>query len=44
MIAELRGAFVLLAAFVFFTLIVAMLALGAMMRPARWSERPRMVG
>lgn len=44
MLGEVRGAFVLLAAFLFFLIIVGMLALGTAMRPGRWSERPRLVG
>ena len=44
MIGEVRGAFVLLAAFLFFLIIVGMLALGAAMRPGRWGERARLVG
>ncbi|HKY71872.1 MAG TPA: hypothetical protein VJL88_08115 [Nitrospira sp.] len=41
MISELRGALVLLVVFTFFLAIVGMLALGTIMRPGRWSERPR---
>lgn len=44
MIGEVRGAFVLLAAFLFFLIIIGMLALGMVLRPDRWSERPRLVG
>jgi hypothetical protein len=39
---ELRGAFFLMAAVIFFMLIIAVLALGSVMRPGRWSERPRL--
>jgi len=38
---ELRGAVLLFVAFVFFLLIIGMLMLGSVMRPGRWSERPR---
>ena len=38
---ELRGAVLLFAAFVFFLIIIGMLVLGSVMRPGRWSERPR---
>ena len=41
MINELRGTFLLSVAFVFFLLIIGMLVLGSVMRPSRWSERPR---
>jgi len=41
MIADLRGAFFLMVSLVFFLLIVGLLALGTVMRPGRWSERPR---
>ena len=44
MIGEVRGAFVLLAAFLLFLIIVGMLALGTVLKPGRWSERPRLVG
>jgi hypothetical protein len=45
MISEVRGAFILLLAFVFFLIIIGALALGtAVMKPGRWSERPRLVG
>jgi hypothetical protein len=42
MVSELRGAFVLFVAFVFFLLIIAMLILGSVMRPGRWTDRPRL--
>jgi len=38
---ELRGAVLLFVAFVFFLIIIGMLVLGSVMRPGRWSERPR---
>ncbi len=41
MMAELRSALVLLIAVLFFLLIVGVLAIGSIMRPARWSERAR---
>jgi hypothetical protein len=41
MIAELRGAFFLLVAFLFFLIIIGMRALGTVMQPGRWSERPK---
>lgn len=44
MLNELRGAFVLLIAFLFFLMIIGVLALGTVMKPGRWSERPRFVG
>jgi hypothetical protein len=40
MIAELRGAFFLLLSLALFLIIIWALALGTMMRPLRWSERP----
>lgn len=44
MIAEVRGAFFLLVAFLFFLVIIGVLALGTVMKPGRWSERPRPAG
>jgi len=41
MVAELRGAFFLLLSLTLFLLIVGALALGTVMKPGRWSERPR---
>lgn len=41
MVSELRGALVLLVSFVFFLMIIGVLVLGSVMRPGRWSERPR---
>lgn len=44
MTTGVRGAFVLLSALVFFLVIVGLFALGMVMRPVPWSERPRLVG
>ena len=44
MMSELRGAIVLLVTFIVFLIIIGVLALGTVMRPGRWSERPRPVG
>ncbi len=41
MIAGVRSAFFLLMSLVFFLIIIGLLALGTVMRPVRWSERPR---
>ena len=41
MISQLRGAILLLAALLFFLVIIGMLAVGTIMRPTRWSERER---
>jgi hypothetical protein len=41
MVGELRGAVLLFVAFVFFLIIIGVLLLGSVMRPGRWSERPR---
>jgi len=41
MISELRGAILLLVALLFFLIILGMLAVGTIMRPSRWCERPR---
>ena len=41
MVSELRGAFVLFVALMFFLIIIGVLVLGSVMRPGRWSERPR---
>jgi hypothetical protein len=41
MIAELRGAFFLLVTFLLFLIIIGVLALGTVMKPSRWSERPK---
>jgi hypothetical protein len=41
MIAELRGVFFLLLSLLFFVAIIGLLALSTVMRPDRWSERPR---
>lgn len=34
----------LLSALLFFLVIIGLFAAGTVMRPARWSERPRLVG
>lgn len=44
MITELRGAFLLTVSLTLFVCILAILALSAVMRPSRWSERPRHAG
>jgi hypothetical protein len=44
MMNELRGAVVLLVTLIVFVIIIAVLALGTVMRPGRWSERPRFIG
>ena len=44
MIAELRATFFLVVSFAFFLIIIGVLALSAMMRPGRWSERTRSAG
>ena len=41
MMAELRGALLFVVTFVFFLIIVGVLALSTKMKPARWSERTR---
>lgn len=43
MINELRGAIMLLVTFIVFLIIIGVLALGTVMKPSRWSERPRFV-
>jgi len=43
MINELRGAIMLLVTFIVFLIIIGVLALGTVMKPSRWSERPRLV-
>ena len=43
MVSELRGALVLFVAFLFFLIIIGVVVLaGSIMRPGRWSERPRL--
>ena len=44
MMNELRGAVVLLVTLTVFVIIIGVLALGTVMRPGRWSERPRSIG
>lgn len=41
MITELRAGFLLFIALVFFFLIIAVIALGSVMKPDRWGERTR---
>ena len=41
MLTEMRGAFFLFLSLVFFLIIIGLLALGTVMSPGRWSERPR---
>jgi hypothetical protein len=41
MLSEFKAACVLLTSFLFFLLILGLLALGSVMRPNRWSERTR---
>ncbi len=41
MIGELRGAFALVLACLFFLIIIGLFALGMALRPGRWCERPR---
>ena len=40
---KMRGVFFLFASLVFFMVIIGMVALGMVLRPGRWSERPRQV-
>lgn len=42
MITELRGLFLLLTVFIFFLIVIGILALGTIMQSGRWSERPRL--
>jgi hypothetical protein len=45
MITELRGPLFLVASFIFFLIIIGVLGLSAIiMKPGRWSERPRSAG
>ncbi len=41
MIADLRGGFVLVVSLLFLLIIIVVFALSTVMRPGRWSERPR---
>ena len=43
MIDELRGAFFLLVAFIFFLIVIGLLALTTVMKPGPWNERSRSV-
>jgi hypothetical protein len=44
MISEVRGAILLFVTFLVFVIIIGLLALGTIMKPQRWSERPRFAG
>jgi hypothetical protein len=41
MLPNLRGAFLLMVTLVLFAGIIAVVAMGTVMRPGRWSDRPR---
>jgi hypothetical protein len=41
MLTEIRGMIFLFLSLAFFLTIVGLLTVGAVMRPVRWSERPR---
>ena len=41
---KMRGVFFLFVSLAFFMVIIGLLALGMVMRPGRWSERPRQAG
>ena len=43
MTGQLRAALFLLVAFIFFLIIIGVLTLGTLMKPGRWSDRPRLV-
>ena len=42
MTGEIRAVFFLFLSLVFFLMIIGVLALGTVMKPGRWSERPRL--
>jgi len=44
MITGLRSTFFLMVSFVFFLIIIGMIGLSTILRPGRWSERPRSAG
>lgn len=44
MIAGMKSAGVLVLSLVLFALIVGLLAIGTVMKPGRWSDRPRVGG
>jgi hypothetical protein len=44
MISEVRGAILLFVTFLVFVIIIGLLALGTIMKPRRWSERPQFAG
>ncbi len=41
MLAEMRGVFFLFVSLIFFLIIISLLALGTIMSPVRWNERPK---
>jgi hypothetical protein len=41
MLPNLRGAFFLMVTLVLFAIIIALLAMGTVMKPDRWCERPK---
>ena len=41
MLPNLRGAFFLMVTLVFFVSIILVVAMGTVMKPSRWCERPR---
>ena len=43
MLSEMRGAILLVVTLTVFVIIIGVLALGTVMKPNRWSERPRRV-
>jgi hypothetical protein len=42
MSAQVRGAFFLVASLIVFLIIIGVLALSTVMKPDRWSERPKL--
>jgi hypothetical protein len=43
MLTELRGGLLLIMSLLLFLIIIAVLALSTVMKPGRWSERPKSV-
>ncbi len=43
MLPNLRGAFFLMVTLVLFAVIIAVLAMGTVMKPDRWCERPKQI-
>jgi hypothetical protein len=43
MLSEMRGAILLVVTLMVFLIIIGILALGTVMKPGRWSERPRSI-